>query len=109
MTQAHCIVLCTVPDVATGEALGQYLVSERLAACVNLVPGLTSIYRWQGKVQQDAEALLVIKSRHDRFGALSAAIRARHPYELPEIIEVPLSDGLPAYLDWINLSLDSAP
>jgi periplasmic divalent cation tolerance protein len=68
-----------------------------------------SIYRWQGKVQQDAEALLLIKSRHDRFEALSAAIRARHPYELPEIIEVPLSNGLPAYLDWLNQSLDSAP
>lgn len=109
MTQAPCIVLCTVPDAATGEALGRHLVGERLAACVNLVPGLTSIYRWQGKLQQDAEVLLVIKSRHDRFDALSAAIRAQHPYELPEIIEVPLSDGLPAYLDWLNQSLDSAP
>lgn len=109
MTQDPCIVLCTVPDQATGETLGRHLVAERLAACVNLVPGLTSIYRWQGKVQQDAELLLVIKTRQDRFNALSAAIRARHPYELPEIIAVPLSDGLPAYLDWLNQSLDSSP
>ena len=109
MTQDPCIVLCTVPDAATGEALGQHLVAARLAACVNLIPGLTSIYRWQGKVQQDAETLLVIKTRHDRFDALSAAIRARHPYELPEIIAVPLSDGLPAYLDWLNQSLDASP
>ena len=108
MTEEHCIVLCTVPDAATGEALGQHLVETGLAACVNLVPGLTSIYRWQGKVQRDAEVLLVIKTRHDRFAALSAAVRERHPYELPEIIAVPLSAGLPAYLDWINQSLDQS-
>lgn len=109
MTQDPCIVLCTVPDPETGTALARHLVETRLAACVNLVPGLTSIYRWEGKVQQDAEVLLVIKTRHGRFGDLSAAIRARHPYELPEIIEVPLSGGLPAYLDWLNQSLDSTP
>lgn len=99
-------MLCTVPDLATGEALGRHLVEAGLAACVNLIPGMTSIYRWQGKLQQDAEALLIIKTRRDRFAALSAAVRERHPYELPEIIAVPLSAGLPAYLDWINQTLD---
>ena len=106
MTEDHCIVLCTVPDAATGEALGQHLVETGLAACVNILPGLTSIYRWQGKVQRDTELLLLIKTRRDRFESLSAAVRERHPYELPEIIALPLSNGLPAYLDWINQSLD---
>lgn len=108
MTDDHCIVLCTVPDTATGEALGQHLVETQLAACVNLISGLTSIYRWQGKLQRDAEVLLVIKTRHDRFASLCTVVRERHPYELPEIIAVPLTDGLPAYLDWINQNLDSS-
>lgn len=106
MTEDHCIVLCTVPDTATGEALSLQLVEAGLAACVNIIPGLTSIYRWQGKVQRDAELLLLIKTRRDRFEPLSAALRERHPYELPEIIAIPLITGLPAYLDWINQSLD---
>jgi periplasmic divalent cation tolerance protein len=109
MPEELCIVLCTVPDTATGEILGRQLVEAGLAACVNLIPGLTSIYRWQGRLQQDAEVLMLIKTRHDRFGALSAALRQAHPYELPEIIAVPLSAGLPAYLDWLNQTLDPNP
>lgn len=109
MPDSHCIVLCTVPDAEQGAALAEGLVDGRLAACVNIVPGLTSIYRWQGAVQRDAECLLIIKTRQDRFEALRDTLQARHPYELPEIIAVPLSGGLPAYLAWIDDSLDTTP
>ena len=108
MPDSHCIVLCTVPDADLGATLAQELVEDRLAACVNVVPGLTSVYRWQGAVQRDAECLLIIKTRCDRFAALRDALKARHPYELPEIIAVPVSDGLPAYLAWIDDSLDTS-
>ena len=109
MTEEHCIVLCTVPDPETGERLAQGLVEAQLAACVNLLPNLTSVYRWQGKIQRDAECLLIIKTRRDRFAALSESLRQQHPYELPEIIAVPLIDGLPAYLGWIDQNLEPSP
>lgn len=109
MTEEHCIVLCTVPDPATGERLAQGLVEARLAACVNLLPALTSIYRWQGTLQKEAECLLIIKTRRDRFDALSETLRQHHPYELPEIIAVPLINGLPAYLGWIDANLEPTP
>ena len=107
MTDAHCIVLCTVPDAATGETLARALVEARLAACVNLLPGLTSIYRWQGQVQRDSELLLMAKTRRDCFAPLCTTLRGLHPYELPEIIAVPMIDGLPTYLSWIDQSLES--
>lgn len=106
MTEEHCIVLCTVPDRATGEQLAQNLVEARLAACVNLLPAVTSFYRWQGKIQKDAECLLLIKTRRDRFVALCETLRRLHPYELPEIIAVPLIAGLPAYLSWLDQNLE---
>lgn len=109
MSEHHCIVLCTAPDPATAESLAQAVVAARLAACVNLIPGMRSIYRWQGAVHADNETLLLIKTRKDRFAALSAALRERHPYELPEIIAVPLSDGLPAYLAWVDQNTDPTP
>lgn len=99
-------MLCTVPDAATGEQLAQSLVEARLAACVNLLPAVTSLYRWQGKLQKDAECLLIIKTRRDHFAPLSDMLRELHPYELPEIIAVPLIHGLPAYLSWIDQNLE---
>ncbi len=109
MTEEHCIVLCTVPDAATGEQLAQSLVEAKLAACVNLLPAVTSIYRWQGKLQKDVECLLFIKTRRDRFASLCETLRELHPYELPEIIAVPLIDGLPAYLSWLDQNLEPSP
>lgn len=109
MTEEHCIVLCTVPDSATGERLAQSLVEVNLAACVNLLPAVTSIYRWQGNIQKDAECLLIIKTRRDRFASLCGTMRELHPYELPEIIAVPLIDGLPAYLSWLDQNLEPSP
>ena len=106
MTHEYCIVLCTVPDLDAGERLAASLVEARVAACVNILPGLTSVFRWQGETQKDPEALLIIKTRRDRFEAICEVLRAQHPYELPEIIAVPLSDGLPAYLRWIDQNLE---
>ena len=106
-TPRHCLVLCTVPDRETGGRIARTLVEESLAACVNIQDGLTSVYRWQGEIQTDAEALLLIKSRLDRFDALARRLRALHPYELPEIIAVPITSGLADYLAWIDATLDA--
>lgn len=96
------MVLCTCPDEAVAREIATALVEGRLAACVNVVPGLTSVYRWQGRVETDREALLVIKTTAAAFPALREAIRSRHPYELPEIVAVGIEDGLEEYLRWID-------
>ncbi len=101
MSHDALLVFCTVPDPDVGEEIGQRLVADRLAACVNIVAGLTSIYEWQGKIERDHEHLLLIKTTRVRFPALEAAIKAQHPYELPEIIAVPIDAASPEYLRWI--------
>lgn len=103
MTDAACqIVLTTCPDAANAERIARTLVAEGLAACVNILPPMRSIYRWQGKIEDGSEQLLVIKSATARFPVIRDRLRALHPYELPEIIAVPIVDGLPAYLAWLN-------
>lgn len=99
------IVLCTCPDRAVGEALGRALVEEGCAACVNLLPGVTSIYRWQGEVAQDEEVLLVAKTTAGAYGRLEACVIERHPYELPEVVAVPIGTGSAGYLAWIHQSV----
>lgn len=95
------VVLCTAPPDQAAP-LARRLVDERLCACVNLVPGLRSIYRWQGQVCDDGESLLVIKTRAARLDALTAAIREHHPYDVPEVIALPLAPGGNAdYLAWL--------
>ena len=98
----HLIALCTVPDRQTADRIAETLVEERLAACVNIVPGLTSVYRWQGEVSRDDELLLVIKTVGGQFSTLEAAIHRLHPYELPEIVAVPIVTGSSRYLAWIT-------
>lgn len=101
---SHRLVFCTCPDRETGLNIASVVVERRLAACANLVPGLTSVYHWQGRIHQDEEVLLLIKTPATRFEALREALLELHPYELPEIIAVPISEGLPAYLNWIDQS-----
>lgn len=101
------VVLVTAPDLDTAARLGRALVEERLAACVNLVPGLRSIYRWEGALHDDAEVLLLVKTRTDRLEALSARVKELHPYALPEVLALPASGGSPAYLEWLRT--ESAP
>jgi len=96
------IVLTTCPDEACAERIGRALVVEELAACVNILPPMRSIYRWKGKIEDATEQLLVIKSTLARFPAICDRVRSLHPYELPEIIAVPIADGLPEYLAWLN-------
>jgi periplasmic divalent cation tolerance protein len=95
------VVYCTCPDEASGQKIADRLVGDRLAACVNLIPALRSTYRWKGEVQHDAECLLLVKTRRSRFTAMQDAIRACHPYELPEVIAVPVTAGSKEYLDWV--------
>ena len=98
------IVLVTCPKRPVAEAIGGALVEEHLAACANVVPGLTSIYRWEGKVCRDREVLLLVKTRRARLAALARRIRSLHPYTLPAIIALPVSGGSSAYLAWVVAS-----
>ncbi len=98
------LVFCTCPDHDTALRIAKALVDQQLAACVNVVPGLTSVYRWQGQRETAQEVLLLIKTRQAVYPELEAALLALHPYELPEIIAVPIAAGLPAYLSWIETS-----
>ena len=95
------LVLTNLPDRATAEKLADTLIQKRVAACVNILAPCRSVYRWQGAVQHDAEHPVLIKTTRERYAALEAAIREAHPYELPEIVAVPIERGLPAYLDWV--------
>ncbi len=95
------LVLTNLPDRATAERLADALIEKRVAACVNILAPCRSVYRWQGAVQHDEEHPMLIKTTSERYPALEAAIRAGHPYELPEIIAVPVERGLAAYLDWV--------
>ena len=95
------LVLTNLPDRAAAERLAETLIEKRLAACVNILAPCHSVYRWKDAVQHDEEDPMLIKSTTEAYPALEAAIRAGHPYELPEIIAVPIERGLPAYLDWI--------
>jgi len=96
------VVLCTVPDNGTAEKLARQLVEEGLAACCNIVPGLKSVYRWQGKIEQDDEQLLIIKTTAAVYDALQAQIVRLHPYETPEILSLRVDRGLQEYLMWME-------
>ena len=95
------LVFTSMPDRAAALKLAQTLVARRLAACVNVLDGCTSIYRWKGEVEEAAEVPVLVKTRAARYPELERAIRELHPYELPEVVAVPLVRGLPDYLDWV--------
>ncbi len=95
------VVLSTVPDERVGEEIARALLSERLAACVNIVPGLRSLYRWERAIQDDREFLLVIKTRAEHYEALEQRIKALHPYEVCEVLAFDVAAGSRAYLDWV--------
>ncbi|AHE50986.1 divalent-cation tolerance protein CutA [Aeromonas hydrophila 4AK4] len=101
MTDA-ILVLCTCPDEASADLLCEQLLNQRLAACINQLPGLTSVYRWQGKMERAREIQLIIKSRQQLFAELERCILAHHPYQVPEILAIPASLGHQAYLDWLT-------
>jgi periplasmic divalent cation tolerance protein len=95
------LVLTNLPDRAAAEKLADALIQKRVAACVNILAPCRSVYRWKGAVQHDEEHPVLIKTTRESYAALEAAIREAHPYELPEIVAVPIERGLSAYLDWV--------
>ncbi len=99
-------VLMTAPDPETAEALGRTLVEERLAACTNIVSGVVSIYRWEGKMHRDAEVLMILKTTPDMAGALSARAAELHPYEVPEVLVLPVSSANPPYAQWVAMEVE---
>ena len=103
------LVLSTAGSEAEARKIAQHLVEQQLAACVNIVPQIESIYRWQGKVESSREWLLIIKTVADKFAAVRDAIRELHSYDLPECIAVAIEDGSVEYLDWIGDSVDTGP
>ena len=97
-------VLITCPNRQTGEEIGRTVVEERLAACVNIIPGITSYYRWEGKLCRDREALLLVKTRKLKYMLLARRIKSLHPYSVPEILALPVARGYSKYLTWVRES-----
>jgi periplasmic divalent cation tolerance protein len=102
------VVLTTCATEADAEKLARALLAGRLAACVNIVPGVRSLYHWQGEIETADEVLLIIKTSRDLFGALSAEVAKLHPYEVPELLALPVVAGAQNYLDWLQANLGGA-
>jgi periplasmic divalent cation tolerance protein len=96
------VVLCNCPDLFSAEQLAQYLVEEKLAACVNLIPHVQSLYLWENKIVKDQEVTLIIKTTSDCYDNLEQAIKQRHSYQIPEIIALPIINGYQPYLNWLK-------
>jgi periplasmic divalent cation tolerance protein len=103
------LVFTNLPDRASAERLAEALIEARVAACVNVLAPCRSVYRWKNAVQRDEEHPVLIKTTRERYPALEAAIRERHPYELPEIVAVPIERGLPAFLAWVAAETTPPP
>jgi periplasmic divalent cation tolerance protein len=95
------LVMTTLPDAAAAERIAAELVAARLAACVNVLAPVRSVYRWKGAVETADEVPLMVKTTRERYAALESALRAAHPYELPEIVALPVAAGLAPYLEWV--------
>ncbi|CAA6664348.1 unnamed protein product [Spirodela intermedia] len=103
-TVPSIVVYVTVPNKEAGKKLAESIIQERLAACVNIVPGIESVYWWDGKVQTDSEELLIIKTRESLLEALTEHVKSNHEYEVPEVISLPITGGSAKYLEWIKSS-----
>ncbi|MBI5412106.1 divalent-cation tolerance protein CutA [Candidatus Peregrinibacteria bacterium] len=101
----HAVCLITAPSKEVAEKIAFALVEQKLAACCSIIPGVTSIYTWEGKTEKGEEAQIIVKTRSELFPQLMAAVKSLHSYQVPEIIMLPITAGLPAYLDWIDQSL----
>ncbi len=96
------LVITNLPDAASADTLARQIIAARAAACVNQLAPCTSVYRWEDKIETATEIPLLIKTTKAAYARLEALIRAAHPYELPEIIAVPVTDALPGYMNWVN-------
>lgn len=103
------LALVTCPDTSSAQAMAHAVVARSLAACVSIVPGITSVYRWQGTIHEDAECLLLLKTTGAQVAALQAAVLAQHPYQTPEFISLPITGGSPAYLQWLGDCCQDSP
>ncbi len=101
----HAVCLITAPSKEIAEKIAFALVEQKLAACCSIIPGVTSIYTWEGKTEKGKEVQLIVKTRSELFPQLMASVKALHSYQVPEIIMLPITAGLPAYLDWIDQSV----
>ena len=104
MSVEYVVVMTTLPADADGPAFGRALLEERLAACVNLLSPMESVYRWEGRIEQETERQVIIKTTRDRLNALWDRVRELHPYEVPEFIVLSIADGNEAYLKWVGES-----
>lgn len=95
------LVMTNLPDLPSAQAMARALVGAKLAACVNILPGVQSVYRWQGELEEASEASLLVKTTQGRYTQVQQAIIAAHPYDVPEVIALPLADGYPPYLHWV--------
>ena len=95
------MVMSNVPDAATAQGLARLLVETKLAACVNILPGVQSVYRWQGQIEQAEEVTLLIKTTREKYGQLQQTLVDAHPYDVPEVIALPLAEGYAPYLHWV--------
>ncbi len=102
MPHDHLLVINTCPDESIAKILAHHLIERKLAACVNILPKVTSIYAWQGEINTDQEVILLIKTSAQRYAALEQVLESQHPYETPEIIAIPIERGLDTYLQWIT-------
>jgi periplasmic divalent cation tolerance protein len=101
----YLIIFCTCPDKSSAELIARQLVEKELAACINILPSITSVYRWKDEIETAEEHLLLIKSRQNIYPELEQQLRSLHPYEVPEIITTSIENGLPDYLKWIDSCL----
>lgn len=101
----YCVVLCTVPSSELAEAIARGLLEDRLAACVGVLPSVRSFYTWKGELCREDEVLLLIKTTGAAYPILERSIRSRHPYDVPEIVRLPIEAGWPPYLEWIRESV----
>lgn len=100
------IVLCTCPDNESAEKIAHLLVSQKLAACVNLIPGVKSIYQWQGQLMSDNEVQLVIKTSKERFSQINDLLDQQHPYDVPELLALDVAQGSTSYIEWLANTLN---
>ncbi|NJD69276.1 MAG: cytochrome C biogenesis protein CcdA [Candidatus Methylomirabilota bacterium] len=105
----HIVVLITAGSTQEAETIGKTLVESRLAACVNIVTGVSSLFQWQGVIERQKEALLVVKSRSELLPSIIKVVKGVHSYTVPEVIAIPILDGSPDYLAWVDESLRTAP
>ena len=106
MTMDSLLILTNLPDAASAEHLARALVEARAAACVNVLSPCRSIYRWEGRLEAAEETPLLIKTTAVNYPKVEAIVRERHPYDLPELIALPITNGLPAYLDWLAMETE---